>query len=107
MGIYTEETALALLEDFFLSFNKDSDLYVGVQQGDNGQSMMLGGRDENGNEVFNALSALCLKASYNNKLIDPKINLRVNKSTPRKSIPWPAILPKPGWDFPSIPMTTW
>ena len=42
-GIYTEETALDLVEDFFLSFNKDSDLYVGVQQGDNGQSMVLGG----------------------------------------------------------------
>lgn len=27
-GIYTEETALELLEDFFLSFNKDSDIYT-------------------------------------------------------------------------------
>ncbi|MGM9682304.1 MAG: pyruvate formate lyase family protein, partial [Eubacteriales bacterium] len=43
-GVYTRETALELIEDFFLSFNKDSDLYVGVQQGDNGQSMVLGGR---------------------------------------------------------------
>ena len=99
-GIYTEETALALLEDFFLSFNKDSDLYVGVQQGDNGQSMMLGGRDENGNEVFNALSALCLKASYNNKLIDPKINLRVNKSTPQEIYTMASHLTKAGLGFP-------
>ncbi|MEI3319158.1 MAG: hypothetical protein V8R90_01245 [Eubacterium sp.] len=52
-GVYTEETALELLKDFFISFNKDSDLYVGVQQGDNGQSMVLGGIDENGNDVFN------------------------------------------------------
>ena len=44
-GVHTEETALALLEDFFLSFNRDSDLYPGVQQGDNGQSMVLGGVD--------------------------------------------------------------
>ena len=43
-GVYTKETALDLLEDFFLSFNKDSDLYVGVQQGDNGQSMVQIGR---------------------------------------------------------------
>ena len=48
-GIITEEEAQTLLDDFFLSFNKDSDLYVGVQQGDNGQSMVLGGLDENGN----------------------------------------------------------
>ncbi|MBQ7574353.1 MAG: pyruvate formate-lyase, partial [Clostridia bacterium] len=79
-GIYTEETALELLEDFFLSFNKDSDLYVGVQQGDNGQSMVLGGMDENGQEVFNLLSKLCLKASEDLLMIDPKINLRVNKN---------------------------
>ena len=55
-GLYTEETALSLLEDFFLSFNKDSDLYVGVQQGDNGQSMVLGGVDRKGNQGFNLLS---------------------------------------------------
>ena len=33
-GVYTFDSALELLEDFFLSFNKDSDVYVGVQQGD-------------------------------------------------------------------------
>lgn len=80
-GIITEDEAFDLVCDFFLSFNKDSDLYPGVQQGDNGQSMMLGGLDENGNDVFNLLSKLCLKASANNKMIDPKINLRVNKNT--------------------------
>ena len=81
-GLYTREEALALLEDFFLSFNKDSDLYVGVQQGDNGQSMVLGGIDADGNDCFSELSALCLEASRNLKLIDPKINLRVSKNTP-------------------------
>ena len=99
-GIYTEETALELLEDFFLSFNKDSDIYIGVQQGDNGQSMMLGGLDENGNEVFNLLSELCLKASYNNKLIDPKINLRVSKNTPTKRYTLASHLTKAGLGFP-------
>ncbi len=99
-GIYTEETALELLEDFFLSFNKDSDIYIGVQQGDNGQSMMLGGLDENGNEVFNLLSELCLKASYNNKLIDPKINLRVNKNTPKERYTLASHLTKAGLGFP-------
>ena len=99
-GIYTEETALELLCDFFLSFNKDSDLYVGVQQGDNGQSMMLGGIDENGNEVYNLLSALSLKASYNNKLIDPKINLRVSKNTPVERYTEATELTKVGLGFP-------
>lgn len=99
-GVYTEDTALELLEDFFLSFNKDSDIYVGVQQGDNGQSMMLGGMDENGNEVFNLLSELCLKASCNNKLIDPKINLRVCKNTPAERYTEATKLTKAGLGFP-------
>lgn len=99
-GTLTEDSALALLEDFFLSFNKDSDLYTGVQQGDNGQSLMLGGIDENGNDVFNPLSELCLKASYNNKLIDPKINLRVSKSTPKERYKEATRLTKAGLGFP-------
>ena len=78
----SREEAFALITDFFLSFNKDSDLYVGVQQGDNGQSMVLGGKDEDGREVYSELSELCLEASRELKLIDPKINLRVSKDTP-------------------------
>ena len=99
-GLYTEETALALVEDFFLSFNKDSDLYVGVQQGDNGQSLMLGGIDKDGNEVFNLLSKLCLQASKNLLLIDPKINLRVNKNTPVETYVLGSELTKAGLGFP-------
>ena len=99
-GVYTYETALELLEDFFLSFNKDSDIYVGVQQGDNGQSMMLGGIDEDGNDVYNLLSELCLKASCNNKMIDPKINLRVSKNTPKERYTEATKLTKAGLGFP-------
>jgi len=99
-GIYTRETALEMVEDFFLSFNKDSDLYVGVQQGDNGQSMVLGGMDENGDEVFNLLSELCLEASRNLLMIDPKINLRVGKNTPLKVYELGSELTKAGLGFP-------
>lgn len=99
-GVYTRETALELLEDFFLSFNKDSDIYVGVQQGDNGQSMMLGGLDENREYVFNLLTELCMEASCNNKLIDPKINLRVNKGTPLEIFIKATHLTKAGLGFP-------
>ena len=81
-GVYTREEAFDLLCDFFLSFNKDSDMYYGAQQGDNGQSMVLGGIDKDGNDCYNELSELCLRASGELKLIDPKINLRVNKNTP-------------------------
>ena len=50
-----EESAFELVEEFFLTFNRDSDLYPGMQQGDNGQSMMLMGVDEGGNKIYNKL----------------------------------------------------
>lgn len=99
-GILTRETALDLLEEFFLTFNRDSDLYVGVQQGDNGQSMMLGGCDREGNDAVNVLTALCLEASCDLKLIDPKINLRVSKNTSMLLLEKAAELTKQGIGFP-------
>ncbi|MBR6789737.1 MAG: pyruvate formate-lyase [Oscillospiraceae bacterium] len=81
-GILTKEEAYELICDFFLDCNIDSDLYPGIQQGDNGQSMMLGGIDVNGDPVYSELSVLCLRASGEIRLIDPKINLRVSKNTP-------------------------
>jgi formate C-acetyltransferase len=99
-GIHTKESALALVEDFFLSFNKDSDLYVGVQQGDNGQSMVLGGRTATGEDGFNLLSELCLIASRNLMMIDPKINLRVSRDTPLSVFELGTELTRAGLGFP-------
>ena len=82
VGRLTDATALEELEEFFIACNRDSDLYIGVQQGDNGQSVMLGGVTRDGQPAFNALSRLCLKACGELKLVDPKINLRVDKTTP-------------------------
>ena len=81
-GRLTEQTALQLLQEFFLSFTRDSDMYTGMQQGDNGQSLMLGGCDREGRCAVNDLTYLCITASLNNRRIDPKINLRVDKHTP-------------------------
>ena len=80
-GRLTEESALEELEEFFIACNRDSDLYIGVQQGDNGQSVMLGGITPDGKDAFNDLSRLCIKACGELKLVDPKINLRVSKTT--------------------------
>lgn len=99
-GIYTKESALELVCDFFISFNKDSDLYVGVQQGDNGQSMVLGGINERGEDSFNLLSELCLLASEELKLIDPKINLRVSRKTPVSVFEQCTKLTRAGLGFP-------
>lgn len=93
-------SAFELLEEFFLSFNRDSDIYPGMQQGDNGQSIVLGGVDANGKDSFNILSEMCLKASLELGLIDPKINLRVNINTPIERYDMGTELTKKGLGFP-------
>lgn len=99
-GLIDREQALELVEEFFISCNKDSDLYTGMQQGDNGQSIVLGGLNPDGTESYNELSALCLQASLELKLIDPKINLRVNKNTPLTMYEKGTHLTKQGLGFP-------
>ena len=99
-GRLTAETALEWVEELFLSFNRDSDLYPGMQQGDNGQSIMLGGLDPDGRDSYNELSELCLKASLELSLIDPKINLRVSKSTPLSVFKLGSQLTRQGLGFP-------
>ena len=98
-GISMEEEQ-NLLEEFFLSCNKDSDLYTGMQQGDNGQTIMLGGLNPDGTDSFNELSEMCLKACEDLRLIDPKINLRVNRNTPLSLYERGTRLTKLGLGFP-------
>jgi formate C-acetyltransferase len=99
-GKLSQEEAYELIMEFFLACNKDSDLYVGMQQGDNGQSLVLGGRDAKGNCLFNEVSQMCLKASYELNLIDPKINLRCDANTPLEVYKLGAELTKRGLGFP-------
>ena len=99
-GVITESEAFDLVEEFFLSCNKDSDLYPGMQQGDNGQSIVLGGRGVDGQYLFNELSKMCLLASYELALIDPKINIRVDKETPDEVYILGSRLTRKGLGFP-------
>lgn len=99
-GRETKESAFELLEAFFLSCNRDSDLYPGMQQGDNGQSMVLGGLTKDGTYGYNELSRMCLKACAELHLIDPKINLRVDKNTPLEIYEEGTQLTKLGLGFP-------
>ncbi len=96
----TDEEIFELLEEFFISINFDSDLYQGMQQGDNGQSMVLGGFDGDGRYLYNELSEMCMNASLELKLIDPKINLRVGKNTPDEIFERATHLTKAGLGFP-------
>lgn len=96
----SDEEIFELIEEFFISVNYDGDLYFGVQQGDNGQSMVLGGFDKGGNYMFNELSKMCMDASLELSLIDPKINLRVGKNTPLEVYEYATLLTKKGLGFP-------
>lgn len=96
----TEEELLETLEEFFISLNYDSDIYGNVQAGDNGQTLMLGGYDKDGTDRFNRLSELCLKASTELCLIEPKINIRVNSTTPMERFELCTELTKKGLGFP-------
>ncbi len=96
----TSEELAELTSLWFISLNFDTDVYDGIQQGDNGQSMVLGGCDRDGNDAFNELSELCLASSEELMLIDPKINLRVNKRTPLSLYERGTKLTKQGLGFP-------
>ena len=99
-GTLTREEAKELIEEFFLMCNKDSDLYPGMQQGDNGQSMVLAGRSQSGEYLFNEVSKMCLESSYELELIDPKINLRVDAETPEDIFTQGSKLTQLGLGFP-------
>ncbi len=96
----SKEELFEVLELLFISINIDTDIYFGNQQGDNGQSMVLGGFDKDGNYLFNELSDLCMQASLELSLIDPKINLRVGKNTPDWLYDYGTKLTKKGLGFP-------
>lgn len=96
----TDEEALEIIEDFFLSFNRDSDLYYSLAWGDNGQSIVLGGMLPDGTSGVNELTYLSLTASRELRQIDPKINLRVDKNTPIELYEMATELTKIGLGFP-------
>jgi len=99
-GRLDEARAEQLLSEFFISLNRDSDLYPGVQQGDNGQSMMLGGVTPAGANGVNLLTWMALRAARGTAMIDPKINLRVTKDTDLELLTLAAELTAQGLGFP-------
>ena len=77
-GRLDEAGAEELLAEFFIALNRDSDLYPGIQQGDNGQSMTLGGVTPAGESAVNPLTWMALRVARDVGLIDPKVNLRID-----------------------------
>ncbi len=99
-GRLTRADALDLFCEFFLMLNRDHDLYGAVQTGDDGESLMLGGCRPDGTPGCNELTELILEAAYEVSSINPKINLRVDRSTPESLLVRAARLTGRGLGFP-------
>lgn len=99
-GRLTDEEALELVEDFFLSFNRDSDLYYSLMWGDNGQSLVLGGCKPDGSCAVNPLTYMAIQACLALHQIDPKLNLRCDDNTPADLYELGTHLTKAGMGFP-------
>jgi pyruvate-formate lyase len=99
-GMLTVSEAEELLAEFFIGLNKDSDLFPGVQQGDNGQSLTLGGVKPDGSLAVNELTRMVLRVSRDMELIDPKINLRISSQTDLELLCLASELTRKGLGFP-------
>jgi pyruvate-formate lyase len=89
-----------LLTEFFISLNKDTDLYPGVQQGDNGQTLILGGVTPDGKDACNELTRMVLRVARDVCMIDPKINLRISENTDLDLLMLATELTQKGLGFP-------
>ncbi len=99
-GHLDEATAEELLAEFFISLNRDAPLYPGVQQGDNGQTVTLGGLTRDGCDGVNPLTWMALRVARDVALIDPKINLRIGADTELELLELATELTRKGLGFP-------
>ncbi|MCD7809329.1 MAG: formate C-acetyltransferase/glycerol dehydratase family glycyl radical enzyme [Erysipelotrichaceae bacterium] len=85
-GIIDDQYALELLECLWLKFNQivylrnqnSAKYFAGFPIGFN---IAIGGVDENGNDTYNELSLLCLKAQEHLGLPQPNLSVRLNKNS--------------------------
>ncbi|NDJ76966.1 MAG: pyruvate formate-lyase [Chloroflexi bacterium] len=99
-GRLDHAAAEELLAEFFVSLNKDSDLYPGVQQGDNGQTLTVGGVTPMGKSGVNELTLMVLRVAHDVSMIDPKINLRIAPDTDLDLLCLASELTEKGLGFP-------
>lgn len=82
----SKQDALEILECLWLKFNQivylrnqhSAKYFAGFPIGFN---IAIGGIDENGQDTYNDLSLLCLKAQYHLGLPQPNLSVRLNKQT--------------------------
>jgi formate C-acetyltransferase len=86
-GALSEDSALEILECFFLKLNEIDKIYSNqatryLQGPGHGQCITIGGCREDGTDASNELSFLILEADRDVRLVQPDIAVRVHSSTP-------------------------
>jgi formate C-acetyltransferase len=100
--ILSADTAYELLREFLIAVNRDTDVYPGIQQGDNGQTLIVGGVTSSGESADNLLTRLVLQAACELALPDPKINLRIHSDTSDDIMQLAGKLVQRGLGFPQV-----
>ena len=89
--------AQELLECLWIKLNDTADIST-----DNGMHVTLSGLNRDGYDATNELSYMCIDATMNLKLVDPKINVRFHKETPADFISKCCQLTKLSMGYPAI-----
>lgn len=80
-GVLSKEQAKSFLTDFCLTLGSQTVFKSPNLIGDTGQYILLGGVDQNGNQIDNELTRIFLEIFTELKVPDPKLIIRVNEHT--------------------------
>jgi pyruvate formate-lyase/glycerol dehydratase family glycyl radical enzyme len=86
-GLMTRESALELIECFFLKLNETDKVYSNeatryLQGPSHGQTITLGGVTKDGRDATNELSHLFVEADLDIRLVQPDLAIRVHRTIP-------------------------
>lgn len=82
-GRITPEEAEFLLQCFLFKTDAHAHYSEKRKSFDNGVTVMIGGCDLEGNPVYNEITEMILRCYMQNKLINPKLNARAGRFSPR------------------------
>ncbi len=106
-GRINRQEAVELMQHLFVHFEESGEwfspmitgIYGGVQQL---EGITLGGLDENGNDVTNDMTYICLEAAKGLRQLQPTIALRVHKNTPEELLSAATDVVRTGVGYPSF-----
>jgi len=106
-GRITRQEAIELMQHLFVHYEESGEwfspmitgIYGGVQQL---EGFTLGGIDQDGNDVTNDVTYICLEAGKGLRQLQPTIALRVHKNTPKELLSAATDVIRTGIGYPSL-----